>query len=123
MEKILGIIFLFFAAMTIYDGGVFIFFGIPMQVEGGYRYFYAVPNILIGIYLLVKKKEVELEVYGCQKCDIAFWETDIKDDCCPDCGGKMINIKEIPKYTTVKKEMETNEEDEITKMIRERWEM
>ena len=98
MDKILGLIFFIFAGLTIYDGGVFFFPGIPMQAEGGYRYFYAIPNILIGLYLFIKKKDIDKDVYTCEECDNAFWEKDIDNDVCPNCGAKVKNIKsKVPK--------------------------
>ena len=97
MDKLLGIAFLIIASLTIYDGGLFLFAGIPMQVEGGYRYFYAIPNILIGVYLLLKKKEIKPITYKCLECEEVYCETDLKVNECPKCNGKLMDIKQYYK--------------------------
>ncbi len=53
--------------------------------------------ITIGIYLFVKYKTKEPDVYTCGKCDNAFWDTEVENKRCPICGKEVVDIKEYYK--------------------------
>ena len=126
MEKFLGLVFLAIAGMTIYNGESFFFPGIPMQTEGFYRYFYATPNILIGLFLLFKNKEREPSIYKCLDCQKVFDEFDIEYDMCPKCKGELLDVETYYKNVdNQEKDISKNvkNEDEVTEMIRKRWDI
>ena len=92
MDKLLGVIFLIFAILTIRNGDVF-FGQIISHVEGVDRYFYAIPYIFLAIYFFTKKKDVKPKVYKCLKCKEVFCEIDIQDKQCPECSSEMTELK------------------------------
>lgn len=94
MWRIFSALFWFFiAGLTIYYGHVNVILGIPMQVEGNDRYFFASFSILAGLLALFVGYEKEPEVYTCKICDDAFWEKNLKDGLCPQCGGEVKHLE------------------------------
>jgi hypothetical protein len=75
-----------------------------------------------AIYLFGKYICIEPKVYKCLKCGDVFCETDIVDKHCPICHEELIDIKKYYKKNLKHKDKKSTEDsDEITEMIRKRW--
>ena len=79
--------------------------------------------VCVVIYIFGKYICISPKVYKCLKCGDVFCEAKVIDRVCPFCKEDLVDIKKYYKNNTMNKNPKIKPEDEITEMIKKRWDM